>query len=148
MRKRRARCPHRAPSYQQTNRVSSGAMETSRSNFCSSAITKPFERASEKILCVASDFLIAELPAGFSEVTIFLHQHVRNDPARVPPLIDQLVQNARVRMLRRDAQPDQLQPHPRHLLDDIRHISKPPAAEDMQVAEFARQHTKLMLIFA
>ena len=64
------------------------------------------------------------------------------------PFVNELIAHARVGMLRRDTQPDQLQPQARHLLDHVRHIGEPPATEDVQVPEFAGQHTETVLILA
>ena len=64
------------------------------------------------------------------------------------PLVDQLIEHARIGMLRGEAQAQQFQAHARHLIDQAGIIEEPPAAEDMEVAEFTGEHAKFMLVLA
>src|SRR5688572_8176493 len=63
------------------------------------------------------------------------------------PLVDDLVEHARVGMLRGETQAEQLQTHPGDFLDQERDVGEPPAAENVQVAKFSREDAKLVLVF-
>src|SRR5688500_8502610 len=63
------------------------------------------------------------------------------------PFVDDLVDNASIGMLDRETQPQQLQTHPRDFVDQARNVHEPPAAKNVQVTEFARQHAEFMLVF-
>ena len=62
-----------------------------------------FECTAEEFLHVSLNFFTRRYPAGGGEVAILFHQHVADDAARVLPFVDELVEHARVRMLRREA---------------------------------------------
>jgi hypothetical protein len=66
----------------------------------------------------------------------------------VPPLVNQLVEHARVRVLRDEARAEQLKPLKRDLLDDGRVVEEPPAAERHQVRELPRRDAQLVLVLA
>src|SRR5678815_5919900 len=107
---------------------------------------KPLKRAAEEVAHVAFDFGTRGFPAGGGEVFVFVGEHLREDRARVLPLVDELVEHAAVAVLRSHTQADQFEAHPRNLLDDRWVIEEPPAAEDVQVAKFARGDAKLVLV--
>src|SRR5690242_19020359 len=64
------------------------------------------------------------------------------------PLVDQLLEQARVRVLWDEARAQQLEPLARDLRDDRRIVQKPPATKRHQVVELSRRHTQLVLILA
>ena len=64
------------------------------------------EGAAEKIFYIALDLLTGRPPPGSRKVDVFLDQHRRDDAARVLPFVDQLIEHARIGVLRRHAQPD------------------------------------------
>ena len=64
------------------------------------------------------------------------------------PFINDLIEDARVGVLGRKAQAEQFDPQPGDLLDQVRHIGEPPAAENVQITKLARQHAQLVLVFA
>src|SRR5436190_22693658 len=59
-----------------------------------------FELAPEERLNVPLDFSGVDLPPGFGQRRVFVYEDVRNDAARMLPFIDNLIQHARIRMLR------------------------------------------------
>ena len=64
------------------------------------------------------------------------------------PFINQLLQDARVGMLRDEACAQHFQALGGDLGDDRRIVEKPPAAERYQIAKLSRSDTKLVLVFA
>jgi len=62
------------------------------------------------------------------------------------PLVNDLFQDPGVGMLRGEAQAEQFQAHAGDLLDQARVVQEPPAAKEMEIAEFAGQHTQLVLV--
>ncbi len=67
---------------------------------------------------------------------------------RVAPLVDQLFKDARVGVLRDEAQAEHFQPLACDFLHDGGVVEEPPAAEEHQVGEFAGQDAEFMLVFA
>ena len=84
----------------------------------------------------------------FGEQPIRIGEDAGQNGAGILPFINQLLQNAGVRMLR-DKGGSQ---HFKALLSDLFHnrriIEKPPASEGHQVTEFSRTDAKFMLVFA
>ena len=80
--------------------------------------------------------------------SVGIRQHANHNRTRVSPLVDHLLEDARVRMLGDEARPQHLEAFPRDLFDDRRVVEKPPAAEGHQVTEFSRVHAQLMLVLA
>eukprot|EP00629_Pelagomonadales_sp_RCC1024_P019280 CAMPEP_0119281980 /NCGR_PEP_ID=MMETSP1329-20130426/25864_1 /TAXON_ID=114041 /ORGANISM="Genus nov. species nov., Strain RCC1024" /LENGTH=137 /DNA_ID=CAMNT_0007282619 /DNA_START=83 /DNA_END=492 /DNA_ORIENTATION=+ len=76
----------------------------------------------------------------------------RQDPGnrgpRVAPLVDELVEHAAVRVLRREGRAQHLQAHGRDVADDGRVVAVPPAAVEVDVRELLRQHAGLVLVDA
>ena len=64
------------------------------------------------------------------------------------PLVNDLVEHAGIGVLRGEAHPDEVEPHPGHLLDYAGDVGKPPATEYVQVAEFSGDDTQLVLALA
>ena len=64
------------------------------------------------------------------------------------PLVDQLIKNPRIGMLRDKAGAEKFEAHPLHFVDDRGIVEEPPAAEDHQVAELSGGNAQLMLVFA
>ena len=64
----------------------------------------------------------------------------------MPPLIDQLIEHARIGMLGRDAQADQLHAHAGDFLHQTGNIVEPPAAEHVEIPELSGQHAQLGLV--
>ena len=64
------------------------------------------------------------------------------------PLVEQLLEHARVRVLRDEARAQQLEALARDLRDDRRVVQEPPAAERHQVGELPRRHAQLVLVLA
>src|SRR5688572_31926209 len=96
------------------------------------------ELTAEETFDVALDFGARDLPAGRGEGFVLLREDFADDSARVVPLVDDLIEHARIGVLRCYAKADQLKAHVGHLRDDFRDVGKPPAAEDVEVAEFSR----------
>src|SRR5262249_33585510 len=71
-----------------------------------------------------------------------------DDPPRVGPFVDDLLQNARVGMLRNEAGAQHLNALARNFLDDGSVVHEPPAPEGQQVAELSRKYAEFVLIFA
>ena len=82
------------------------------------------------------------------EVAVLLDQNLGDDFARVRPLVDELVENASVGVLRSHAEPQHLDTRACDLLDDAWVVIEPPAAKDVQVAELARQHDRFVVVLA
>src|SRR5690348_14282693 len=106
------------------------------------------EGVPHQIFRVALDFSLRRLPASLGQRGIGIDQHIGDHSPRMLPFVNDLIQYARIRMLRSKTQPEQFHSHPRDFLHQRRNIREPPAAEDVQVAEFARQHAKFVLIFS
>src|SRR5260370_11622572 len=64
------------------------------------------------------------------------------------PLVNQLFEHTRVRMLRDKTRSQEFNALARDLSNDWRVVEKPPTAKRHQVTELARGYTKFMLIFA
>ena len=64
------------------------------------------------------------------------------------PFVNELIENACVGMLRSEAEAEQLDAHASDFVRQVRNIVEPPAAEDVEVAEFSSEDAKLVLIFA
>ena len=68
--------------------------------------------------------------------------------ARVVPFVDDLLEDARVRMLRDEAGSEQFDALASDFFDDRRIVEEPPAAERHQLIEFAGVDGEFVLIFA
>ncbi len=109
---------------------------------------KSFKSTAKQVGDVAFDLRFGRLPASLGEVFVFFHQDAADDFAGMTPFIYELVQNAGVGVLRREAQAEHLDAHAGELVDDRWIVVEPPAAEDVQVAEFAGEHGQFELVFA
>ena len=96
---------------------------------------------------VALDFFGGRFPAGGGEALVFVGEDARDDGAGVFPFVDDLVENAGVRMLRRKTQAEEFKPHAGDFVDESGDVGKPPAAEKMKVSELAGEHTGFVLVF-
>src|SRR5712692_4132653 len=114
----------------------------------SSSPAEGFERPAEKVFYIPLNLTRRRFPARCRQVQILLRQETTHDGAKVPPFVNELVEHAGVGVLRREAQTDEFQPHPGDLLDEQRNVVEPPAAEEVEVAEFAGQHAKVLLVLA
>src|SRR5437879_10293350 len=88
----------------------------------SGSAAKSLKFATKQCLNVSFNFDAADLPSGLGESGILIHQHVRDNTARVLPFINNLVEYSRIRMLRRKAQSKELDAHPGNLIDEERDI--------------------------
>src|SRR5215213_9949714 len=104
------------------------------------------EVAGEHALDVALDLRPGHGAAALEQPLVRFGECFRDDAARVAPLVDQLLEYARVRVLREEARPEQLQRLGRHLRDDRRVVEEPPAPERQQVPELPRRHAQLVLV--
>src|SRR5437016_3857914 len=95
----------------------------------------PFEIAAEQPGHIALDFGLRNLPAILYEPLVGGSENRRHCPARIAPLIDQLLENARVRMLRDKTGAQHFQTFARNLFDDRWVVQEPPAAKRKQIAE-------------
>src|SRR5689334_18586151 len=92
--------------------------------------TDPFAAISRKQpIDIARDLVSRHYSSAQQQLLIHVAEHVRDLFARVFPLVDQLLQHARVRVLRDEARAQQLESLARDLRDDRRIVQKPPATE-------------------
>ncbi len=97
---------------------------------------------------VALDFRRCDAAACVLEVGILISQDLRQNSAAVAPFIEELIQNAGVRVLRDEAGAEQFDAHALDFFDEAGIVEEPPAAEDHEVAEFAGGDAQLVLIFS
>src|SRR5438034_6579885 len=69
----------------------------------SPCLTKSLERASKKVFHVALDFRGRRSPSGARQGGILVRQHARKNFPEVGPLVNELLEHAGIRMLRRTA---------------------------------------------
>src|SRR5690606_5148098 len=89
----------------------------------------------------------AGLPSGRVQLLVFFGENARDNFARVPPFIKDLVENAGIGMLSGEAEAQQLDAHTGDFIDQAGNIRKPPAAKDMQIPELAGENAEFVLIF-
>src|SRR5580658_2735906 len=114
---------------------------------CSAAPSAAYcslEVAPEQAPHIGINHLPSHLKSILGKQPVSIRQNGRQRAPRVPPLIDHLLENARVRMLRYKRGSQHLEPFPRHLLHNRRIVQKPPAAKWHQVAEFPGVDAKLV----
>src|SRR6266511_6083468 len=76
-----------------------------------STLTKPLERAAEQVARVALDFGVGHRPAAVGEIGVLIREHAGEDAAGMAPLVNDLIHDARIGVLRREAQADEFQAH-------------------------------------
>src|SRR5262249_27036100 len=113
---------------------------------CRGLQTEPFKVTSEQRGGIPSDVGLMHCPIGGCESSVMVDQYFGDGLARVAPLVDELVEHTRIRVWRRKAGPQQFQAHSGDLLRHTWDIGEPPAAENMEIAEFAGDDTELMLV--
>src|SRR3954453_12195340 len=87
-------------------------------------------------------------PPGVGKVAELLFEHLRDDATAVVPLVDELVEDAGVAVLGGELGAEQLDAHPRDLLDQAGVIDVPPAAEDEEVGVQPPGDGQLVLVLA
>ena len=108
----------------------------------------PLKIRAEKAVDVALDVLSAYLAAVPAHPSIGPRKNGGKSGARIPPLIDDLFEDARVGMLGDEAGSEQLDAFASDLFDDGWIVQEPPAPEGHQVIELSRIHAQLVLILA
>src|SRR5215207_2071009 len=88
---------------------------------------------------VALDLGAGDGPPALQQALVSIGERLRDDAPRVAPLVDQLLEHARVRVLRHEGGAEQLQPLRRNLPDHRRVVEEPPAPERQQVPELPRR---------
>src|ERR1051325_7320270 len=121
---------------------------TTNTGSSKSATAKALELAAKEAAHVAFDFGARDLPTCCGEVFVFFSEDFPDRRARVVPLVNDLIEHARVGVLWRHAEADEFQAHASHFVDHLWNVREPPAAEDVEVAEFSRENAEFMLIFA
>jgi len=102
-------------------------------------VAELLECATEESFDVSLNFGMADLPARFGQGGILVDQYPRDHPPRVLPLVNDLIKNPRVRVLGSKAQAKQLESETADFFNQVRNIHEPPATENMQVTELARE---------
>ena len=95
---------------------------------------------------VARDFVRGDRPSAKQKLLVRVAERVRDLFARVFPLVNELLEHARVRVLRDEARAQHLESLARDLGNDRRIVQEPPATKRHQVVELPRRHTQLMLV--
>src|SRR5215211_220587 len=101
----------------------------------------------EQTIDVSRNLLCSNRTSTIQQLFIRIAERLRNFPARVFPLVNQLLEHTRVRVLRNEALAQQLKPFARDLRDNRRIVQEPPAAKRHQVAELPRRYAQLVLVF-
>src|SRR5689334_23048946 len=105
-------------------------------------------RATTEIPHITLDFFGRREPTRRRQSLIFFHQNTGDDPSGMVPFVEDLVQNACIRMLHRKAASEQLEAHPGDLFDQNGNIHKPPTTKYMEVAELPSENAKFVLVLA
>src|SRR5207237_8464480 len=104
--------------------------------------------SAEEAVHVSLNFLPGNFaPVGVKQL-IGICKDRRKRAPRVVPLVDHLLQDARVGMLWNKTGSQQFDPLSGDFFDDRRIVQEPPAAERHQVIEFSRVNRKFVLILA
>src|SRR4051812_33872063 len=103
------------------------------------------EIRSEQACDLAPD--VRSRPAIFNQELECIGEDRSQSAPGVPPLIDDLLQNASVRMLRDKGGSEHLDALPCDLRENRRLIQEPPAPKHQDVGKFTHVNAQLMLIF-
>jgi len=106
------------------------------------------EIRTEQTLNIALNILPGYVAAIPEERAVGFSQNGGKGVARVAPLVDDLLENASVGMLRDEAGSEHFDPLPRNLFDNGRIVQEPPAPEGHEVIEFTGIHAQFVLILA
>src|ERR1044072_2069283 len=104
--------------------------------------------AGKKASNVSGDLLRSDRTSTIQQLLVRIVERICNLPARVFPFVDQLLEHARVRVLRDEGLAQQLEPLARHLRHDRGIVQKPPTTKRHQVAELPRRHAQPVLVLA
>src|SRR5581483_4689898 len=107
-----------------------------------------FKIGAEQTIDIPLNFLTGDNAAILRKQPIALGKNWSKSPARVTPFVDDLFQNAGVRMLWDKTGSQQFNALARNLFHNRRIIQEPPTSERQKTIEFSRNHTELMLILA
>src|ERR1044072_1293967 len=97
---------------------------------------------------VACDLVRRNSASTRQQSLVRISERVGDLFARVFPLVDQLLEHARIGVLRDETRAQQLQSLASDLRDDRRVIQKPPATKRHQIVKISRRHTQLVLVLA
>src|SRR5437660_4202590 len=95
------------------------------------------EVAAQQLLRRAANFFLRYRPLRCRDVIEFILQHLGDDLPAVIPLVNDLIENSRIGMLRDEARAQQFHSHTRDLFDQQRIVHEPPAAKKHHVAVLA-----------